>query len=93
MTSRIEMFLSAREEAARHGDRNLVRSLNADLARLGYVDNVVGARETAVAPVLETPETPAVPPKNKGGRKRLPRCEHGKIEGRCRQCATAESGS
>jgi hypothetical protein len=89
MTSRIEMFLSAREEAARHGDRNLVRSLNADLARLGHVD-VVGARETAAAPALGTPST-ATQPKSKGGRKRLPRCKHDKIADRCRQCAAEES--
>lgn len=92
MLSRIEMFLSAREEAVRHGDRNLVRSLNADLARLGYVEaHVAAVRETAVAPAMEAPETPVAPPKNKGGRKRLPRCKHNKIEGRCRQCAAKES--
>jgi hypothetical protein len=88
--SRIEMFLSAREDAARNGDRNLVRSLNADLARLGHVDGpVAGVRETAEAVVSETPEAPAAAPKNRGGRKPLPRCEHEKIVGRCRQCAAA----
>lgn len=92
MPSRIELFLSAREDAARHGDRNLVRAMNADLARLGYVDaHGAGVRETATPAAMETPETPAAPPKNKGGRKRLPRCEHDKIEGRCRQCAAEES--
>jgi hypothetical protein len=84
------MFLSAREDAARNGDRNLVRSLNADLARLGHVDNpAAGAGETADAVVSETPETPVAPPRNRGGRKPLPRCEHDKIVGRCRQCAAA----
>lgn len=83
------MFLSAREDALRNGDRNLVRSLNADLARLGHVDAPVAeVRETAVAPVLETPEAPAAPPRNRGGRRPLPRCEHNKIVGRCPQCPT-----
>lgn len=60
-----------------------MRAITADLARLGYVeDGVLGrAMETAVPAEMEH----AVPPK-RGGRPKLPRCEHDQIVGRCAEC-------
>ena len=80
------MFLDARARARASGDHNLARALTADLARYGIVDTVVpvetaGGLETTA---IRAPERAV--PQNRGGRPRLPRCEHGKTPGKCRNC-------
>ena len=72
--------LAVRERARALGDLNLVRACNADLARYGYREEPL---ETAV--VIPLPER-VVPGKARRGRPKLPRCEHGRIVGRCLDC-------
>jgi hypothetical protein len=74
----VAYLLSMREKAERCGDSGTYRAITADLRRHGFVDEPV-ALETAVPEPLET----AVPKK---GRPKLPRCEHGRIVGRCIEC-------
>jgi len=75
----IAYLLEMRSRAERAGDRGQARALTADLRRQGHADVPV-ALETAVPEPMEH----AVP--RKGGRPKLPRCEHGKIVGRCLDC-------
>jgi len=82
----IAYLLSMREKAVAHGDLGTYRAITADLRRHGYADNDPRTRagegfETAVPEGMEQ----AVP-KPKGGRPKLPRCEHGRIVGRCEEC-------
>ena len=79
MHPRIQMFLQTRARARVLGDMNLERCMNVELQRLGYRDQPI---ETAVPDRDEFER--AVP--QKGGRPKLPRCEHGKIVGRCVDC-------
>jgi hypothetical protein len=85
----IAYLLKVRNEADRRGDRGLYRAMSADLERLGYTDHDLGpeAFETAVPEPLEK----AVPGP-RGGRPKLPRCEHGKIVGRCLDCDAEDDG-
>lgn len=77
----IAYLLEMRDKASMAGDWAQVRSLEADLARVGYVEIPrIGGLETAVPSPLETAVL------KKGGRPKLPRCEHGKIVGRCVAC-------
>lgn len=82
----IAFLLQARAKAERADDLGQARAITADLARLGYVEDGVPGRamETAVfdPPGMEH----AVPPPKRGGRPKLPRCEHGKVVGRCVEC-------
>lgn len=66
-----------RERARGLGDAGLERACNADLARYGHM-------ETTEAVVEDQERVVPEPPKR--GRKKLPRCEHNKIVGRCPQC-------
>jgi hypothetical protein len=76
--------LAMRERARGIGDANLERACNADLALNGYRDE--NALETTVDPTDGFER--AVPPQPKrGGRPKLPRCEHNNIIGRCLECS------
>lgn len=87
----IAYLCSMREKAARQGDLGTYRAITADLRRQGYADHprtpADEGFETAVPEGMET----AVP-KNKGGRPRKPRCEHGRIVGRCLDCESDDDG-
>lgn len=77
----IAYLLSMRDKAKRSGDLGTYRAMTADLRRLGHVDEPrPEAFETAIPEPMET----ATP--KKGGRPKLPRCEHGNIVGRCVEC-------
>lgn len=80
MLQKAAMLRGVRDEARARGDRALEAAMTADLERMGIHDAVAGGFETAVPEPLET----VVP--RKGGRPRLPRCEHGRITGRCEDC-------
>lgn len=74
--------LAERARARSLGDLSLERACNADLARYGYRDD---APETVVPDPGEMER--AVPPQpRRGGRPKLPRCEHDQIVGRCLAC-------
>ena len=86
MHQNVVMFLRARDRARAVNDPGLVRALTADLRRLGVSD----------AATLADPEghprngTEPVP-KGKGGRPKLPRCEHDMIASRCPECSPEEA--
>lgn len=64
--------------------------MNADLARIGYIDpGTVERIETAAheTTAVRAPER-AVP--QRGGRPKLPRCAHGKTPGHCAKCSAAQ---
>lgn len=87
------MFLDARARARAFGDRGLERAVQADLDRLGYIDQSPTRIETGTGmqtTAVQAPER-AIPhvKKNRGGRPPLPRCEHGQIQGRCTKCKRA----
>jgi len=73
----VEDRLKMRAYARATGDVSLERACNADLARYGYL-------ETARAD--DTGVERAVPGGASRGRPKLPRCEHGRIVGRCVDC-------
>lgn len=88
------MFLGVRAQARALGDRGLEDAMNADLARIGYIDpGTVERIETAAhettavrAPERAVPQRTAPREKRTGGRPKLPRCEHGKTPGHCAKC-------
>lgn len=83
---RAQSFMTARDRAEKRGDWNMVRCMNVELARMGYVDPA-----TVAEPVSNGNGSVAVEePKRKGGRPKLPRCEHGQIADRCQECADLE---
>ena len=81
---RAASFLHAREKAARRGDANMVRAMNIELGRMGYVDpHLAEVVPVAATAVLD----PLIDPKPKrAGRPKLPRCEHDAIAARCPIC-------
>jgi len=88
----VAYLLSMREKAVAQGDLGTYRAITADLRRHGYADDDPRTRadegfETAVPDEMER----AVP-KPKGGRPKLPRCEHGRIVGRCMECESDDDG-
>ena len=90
------MFLRERDRAQARGDWGVVRSLTADLQRLGVPDDATrlhpaGKPSRVVTEALESPQEGEVAvleeePRPKGGRPKLPRCEHGNITDRCVEC-------
>jgi hypothetical protein len=79
MQDKVRMLRGVRDQAHAIGDRSLEAAMTADLERMGIRDASVEF-ETAVPEPLEL----AVP--RKGGRPKLPRCEHDMIVGRCPEC-------
>lgn len=85
MHPKIRMFLATRDDAYRRNDPGIVRSMNAELRRLGIPDeatlqNPNGRRSLGRRIREET--APAKSP----GRPKLPRCEHENIADRCPEC-------
>jgi hypothetical protein len=83
------MFLAAKIRATARGDAGIARCMTVELERMGNPHLL----EQAVPPAMERPErddreTADPPPMEtrKGGRPKLPRCEHGQIVGRCVDC-------
>ena len=74
-------FLHARAKAQARGDANMVRTMNVELARMGYAD----PRSADPAPVAVTAVLDAPRPK-RAGRPKMPRCEHDVIASRCPVC-------
>lgn len=72
------MLRGVRAQAHATGDRSLAAAMTADLERMGVRD------DAALETVVPEPMEKAVP--RKGGRPKLPRCEHGNIVGRCGEC-------
>lgn len=58
-------YLRARERAVAIGDANLVRTINADLSRIGYREPEL---ETAEAPGMPEAAVPPETPRRKPGR-------------------------
>ncbi len=81
MHPRAQMFLHERERARARGDRGVERCMNVELDRMGYRDP--HPVETAV---LDDGAVETAVPAKKGGRPKLPRCEHGNIASRCLEC-------
>jgi hypothetical protein len=79
--NKIGYLISMRDKARAQGDRNQARAIEADLARLGYREDAAAPMETAAYEAPERAED-----KRRGGRPRLPRCEHDQIVGRCAAC-------
>lgn len=65
-------YLRARERAAQIGDWHLVRTINADLARIGYVDPTPETTRAAAMPEAAVPLEPA---RRKPGRPPKPRVD------------------
>jgi len=74
-------FLHARAKAQARGDANMVRTMNVELARMGYAD----PRSAEPAPAAATAVLDAPRPK-RAGRPKMPRCEHDVIASRCPVC-------
>ncbi len=79
MSKKLQMFMSARAEAIARGDRRLARTMDVEIARLGYR---APERETMQAVTMEQ----AVPEKPRRGRPPKPRCEHDMLLDRCPDC-------
>jgi hypothetical protein len=75
---KVAMLRGVRAQARVTGDRALVAAMTADLERMGVRD------DAPLETVVPEPREKAVP--RKGGRPKLPRCEHGRIVGRCDEC-------
>lgn len=73
-------FVRIRAEARARGDWNLVRAMDVELERLGHRDPEPEPLETTS---VVLPEKAVV---KKAGRPPRPRCEHGKLIGRCLDC-------
>ena len=100
MTSaKVAMFLRESDRAYARGDGGIVRSMNVELRRLGVPDDATLANpagrsrkpsqtvsEPEVAVLEVEPSIPDEEPRNKGGRPKLPRCEHGNVADRCPDC-------
>lgn len=94
---RVSMFLEERDRARVRGDQGVIRSLTADLLRLGVPADATLANPTGKhgngnghASDGETATATVEAPKRRGGRPRLPRCEHGAIAERCPICNELE---
>lgn len=77
------MFLRERDRASARNDHSVVRSLTADLRRLGVRDDATLAHPAGKPPRVETREE--LPAKG-NGRPKLPRCEHENVADRCPEC-------
>ena len=95
MTSqKILQFLRYRDQAIARRDWGLHRSLTADLRRWGVPDDATFVHPSGkpVHASMQPEETAAVAvtdeeaQRSKGGRPRLPRCEHGNVTDRCEFC-------
>lgn len=73
--NKISYYQQVRDDAVARGDFGVARAVSADLRRWG---------------VSEETSTTTGEVKRKGGRPKLPRCEHGRIADRCEDCAQAE---
>lgn len=78
MHPRVTMFLRERDRAYARGDTGVIRSLTADLRRLGVRDDATLAHPGGPPP--KEPEEA----KPKGHK--LPRCEHENVSDRCEIC-------
>jgi hypothetical protein len=89
---KVALFLRERDRARERGDRGVIRSTTADLRRLGVSDDATLAHPSGKpSRARREPEKPvevvdAPVEKPKGGRPRLPRCEHENIADRCTVC-------
>jgi hypothetical protein len=83
MHPRIRMFLLERDRAYARGDSGVVKSMNAELRRLGVSDEATLANPTGKH--VKT-AGPAVLDPKPVGRPKLPRCEHENIADRCEIC-------
>jgi hypothetical protein len=70
------MFLTERDRAYARGDAGIIRSMDAELRRLGIADTATIADPTGRSGAL----------KARGGRPKLPRCEHNNVAERCPVC-------
>ncbi len=97
MNQKILQFLQARDRAAARQDWGIVRSTTADLRRWGVSDSATLANPSGAATAGRTDETGVSvaveerPQPNRGGRPKLPRCEHDEIATRCRICNEDEA--
>lgn len=99
MHPKIELFVAERKRALARGDMGVYRSISADLARYGYseedgsvafepvgatfaVESLTARADEQGGVATASPETKT----NKGGRPKLPRCEHGNVADRCVEC-------
>lgn len=81
---RIEMFLRERDRAIVRQDYGVIRSLTADLRRLGVPDNATLAHPRgAPARVPQNGEKASEKPRNGA---KPPKCEHGSVAERCVEC-------
>ncbi len=80
---KIREFLRVRDRAYAMGDVGVVRSMNAELQRLGVADTATLANPTGKH---AKPAGTAVMDPKPMGRPKLPRCEHGNIADRCPGC-------
>lgn len=78
MSKKLQMFMDARAAAVDRGDERLRRTMDVEIARLGY-----RVPETTQAPVMEQ----AIPEKSRRGRPPRPRCEHDMLLDRCPECS------
>jgi hypothetical protein len=79
MSNKLRNFMDLRASAIANGDRKLARTMDVEIARLGYHPKM----ETTQAVVMEQ----AVPEKPRRGRPPRPRCEHDMLLERCPECA------
>ena len=90
MANKLKMFMDVRSEAVARGDRRLQRTMDVEIARLGYrvpegpFISVEGPQETTQAVGLMEQ---AVPEKPRKGRPPKPRCEHDMLLDRCPDCS------
>lgn len=85
MHPKVRMFLAERDRAYARGDTGVIRSLNADLRRLGVRDDATLANPTGKGPKSRRAREEPVqvrPP----GRPKLARCEHENVAERCEIC-------
>jgi hypothetical protein len=70
VATKVEYYQRIRDDAVARGDFGVARAVSADLRRWGVPESSSSTTE----------------PRPKGGRPKLPRCEHGRIADRCLDC-------
>lgn len=86
MHPKVRMFLLERDRAYARGDTGVIRSMNAELSRLGIPDQATLANPTGKRVKASQNGDVPKPEAPKGGRPKLPRCEHENIADRCDLC-------
>lgn len=84
MHPKVQMFLTERDRAYARRDTGVIRSMNAELRRLGVSDTATVANPTGKR--VRVRMTSEAVPVVKAGRPKLPRCEHENIADRCPEC-------